>query len=70
MTPVLALTPSTVKELAFGRCPLAVNCPASPRVAGMTLAPGVNSIRLRMPRPFSGRRSISPRSTRDPVDAS
>ena len=36
----------------------------------MTLAPGANSIRLSMPRPFSGSRSISPRSTRLPVEAS
>jgi len=42
------------------RCPVAVNCPASPRVAGTTLAPGVNSIRVNRPLPLSGRRSISP----------
>ena len=70
VTPMLALTPSTVKELVLGRWPVAVNCPASPRVAGTTLLPPANSNRLNTPPPFSGKRSIWSCSMLPPVEGS
>src|ERR1035438_2747905 len=70
LTPVLALTPSTVKRLVLGRMPLVVNWPASPRVAGITLVPGINSSRVMTPRPLSGSWPTSSRSNWPPAEAS
>ena len=68
--PVLALAPSTVNALTLGRCPLAENCPASPRVAGVTLTLEAASSRVSKPAPLSGRRAMSPRSNSVPTETS
>src|SRR5262245_17279355 len=68
-TPTFALTPSTMKELAYERWPLTLNCPGLVEDAGVSTTPGVIAISDWKLRPLSGRFSTNVRSTTVPTTA-